>query len=175
MARRRRTVDEVELTRAWIDWLVATRPGYLDALLALPRNERRRDRGASFPSLQDIFLHVLNNNVWWFDSVPNDRQQSHQELKGDITAAELRRQVRRVARLSSRLAKGLTPARLNRSLTVRGESGDGKPFEMRMNLRTIIWHMVEEELQHRGEMNALFWQIDRDAPTRAWFSSPLAG
>jgi len=45
---------------------------------------------------------------------------------------------------------------------------------MKVNLRTIIWHMVEEELQHRGEMNALHWQMNVDAPTRAWFSSRLA-
>ena len=43
------------------------------------------------------------------------------------------------------------------SHVVRGVQGNGKPFEMRVNLRTIIWHMAEEELHHRGEMNALFW------------------
>ena len=175
MARRPRKVDEVGLARAWIDWLVDTREGYLDALLALPKAERLRDRGASFPSLQDIFLHILDDNVWWFESVPNDRQRAHREVKGRLSAAEIRRQVRRIARFSRQLARRLTPKGLGRTLTVRGESGDGKPFEMRVNLRTIIWHMVEEELQHRGEMNALFWQLDVDAPTRAWFSSSLAG
>ncbi len=175
MARRTAKVDEVVLARAWINWLVDTRQGYVEALLALPKGKRLKDRGASYPSMQDIFLHILDNNAWWFESVPNGRQESHRELKGKLSDVEIRRQVRRIARFSRQLAKSLTPQRLNRILTVRGESGDGKPFEMRMNLRTIIWHMVEEELQHRGELNALFWQIDVDAPTRAWFSSPLAG
>ena len=175
MAQRPKKVDEVRLARAWVNWLVDTRQGYLDALLALPKEERLRDRGASFPSIQDIFLHILDDNVWWFESVPNDRQQAHKQVKGQLSTAEIRRQVRRIARFSRQLAKSLTPSGLTRTLTVRGESGDGKPFEMRMNLRTIIWHMVEEELQHRGEMNALFWQMDVDAPTRAWFSSSLAG
>jgi hypothetical protein len=31
-----------------------------------------------------------------------------------------------------------------------------------MNLRTAIWHMVEEELQHWGKMNAFLWQMDAD-------------
>jgi len=175
MPRRPAKVDEVELARAWINWLVETRQGYLDALLALPKKERLRDRGASFPSMQDIFLHILDDNVWWFESVPRDRQKAHREVKGKLSAPEIQRQVRRIARFSRQLAKSLTPGGLNRTLTVRGESGDGKPFEMRMNLRTIIWHMVEEELQHRGELNALLWQIDVNAPTRAWFSSSLAG
>ncbi|MGI0054581.1 MAG: DinB family protein [Thermoplasmata archaeon] len=174
MAKLPKSVHEIELTRAWINWLVDTRQGYLDALLALPKKERLRDRGASFPSMQDIFLHILDNNVWWLESVPNDRQRSHKEVKGRLSAAEVRRQVRRIARFSRKLTRSLTPTGMNRSIVVRGESGDGKPFEMRVNLRTIIWHMVEEELQHRGEMNALFWQMNVDAPTRAWFSSSLA-
>ncbi len=175
MTRRIPAVSEVELARGWIEWLVDTRQGYLDALLALPEKERLRDRGASFPSVQDIFLHILDNCVWWFESVPNDRQSSHKDVKGRMSDAELRRQARRIARFSRKLARSLTPTRLKHGYVVRGTTGEGKPFELRMNLGTIIWHMVEEELQHRGEMNALFWQMDLDAPTRAWFSSPLAG
>jgi uncharacterized damage-inducible protein DinB len=170
----RRRVSEVDLARAWLDWLVDTRTGYLESLLALSKKDRLRDRGASFPSIQDIFLHILDNNVWWLESVPQSRQESHREVKGRLSEPEIRRQVRRIARLSRKLAKSLTPSRLDRRFVVRGVQGNGKPFEINMNLRTIIWHMVEEELQHRGEMNALFWQLDVDAPTRAWFSSALA-
>lgn len=172
---RGRRLTEVDLARGWIEWLVDTRPSYLKAVLALPRRERLKDRGASFPSVQDIFLHLLDNNVWWLDSVPNDRQGSHPEVKGPMSDAQMRALVLRIARVSRSLAKGLTPQKLNRRLVVRGTTGAGKPFEIRMDLRTVIWHLVEEELQHRGELNALFWQMDIDAPTRAWFSSPLAG
>jgi uncharacterized damage-inducible protein DinB len=174
MRRPYRKIDEVDLARAWIEWLVDTRPGYTEALLGLPKKERTKDRGASFSSIQDIFLHILDDNVWWLESVPQNRQESHHEVKGRASEAAIRKRVRQIARSSMKLANSLTPARLNQSFVVRGVRGDGKPFEIKMNLRTIIWHMVEEELQHRGEMNALFWQMDVDAPTRAWFSSPLA-
>lgn len=33
-----------------------------------------------------------------------------------------------------------------------------------LSLRDICWHMVEEELQRRREMNALLWQMDVDPP-----------
>ena len=170
----RRSVSEADLAGAWIRWLVETRGGYLEKLLELPPEERVRDRGASFPSIQDIFLHILDNNIWWLESVPRDRQESHPEVKGALSPTEIRKVVGHVARASRALARSLTPARLNRSFVIRGVQGNGTPFEMRANLRTIIWHAVEEELQHRGEMNALFWQMDIDAPTRAWFSSTLA-
>jgi len=174
MKRKSRRIGEADLARAWIDWLVDTRTGYLEALLKLPRKERVKDRGASFPSLQDIFLHILDNNVWWFESVPEDRQESHREVKGRLSDPEIRRHVRRIAKISRELAKSLTPDRLDRRFVVHGVQGNGKPFDMKVNLRTIVWHMVDEELQHRGEMNALFWQMNIDAPTKAWFGSALA-
>jgi uncharacterized damage-inducible protein DinB len=174
MSQPKRKISEADLARAWIEWLVDTRSGYLEALLNLSGKERIRDRGASYPSIQDIFLHILDNNAWWLESVPRDRQASHHEVKGNLSESEIRRETRRIARASKSLARSLTPSRLDRSFVIRGTKGDGTPFEMRMNLRTIIWHIVEEELQHRGEMNALFWQMDIDAPTRAWFSSALA-
>ncbi len=167
-------VSETALARAWIDWLVDTRTGYLETVLRLPKMERVRDRGASFPSIQDIFLHILDNNVWWLESVPRNHQESHREVKGRLSVAEIRRQVHRIAKFGRKLSRSLNPAKLDRSFVVHGVEGNGKPFEMKVNLRTVIWHLVEEELQHRGELNALFWQMDIDAPTRAWFSSSLA-
>jgi uncharacterized damage-inducible protein DinB len=44
---------------------------------------------------------------------------------------------------------------------------------MTVSLADIMWHMLEEELQHRGEPNALFWQMDIDPPADAWFGSEL--
>ena len=168
------SVDEVALAQAWIEWLIDTRAGYADRLLQLSEEDRRRDRGASFPSLEDIFLHILDDNVWWFESVPEGRQESHQGVEGPMPSAEIRHQLERIAQIGKRLSSSLTTSRLNTSFVIRGLEGGTKPFEMKCNLRTIIWHMVEEELQHRGEMNALFWQMNIDAPTRAWFSSTLA-
>ena len=169
-----RKVDEVDLARAWIEWLVDTRAGYLETFLKLPPEERRKDRGASFRSMEDIFLHILDDNVWWFASVPQGLQETHHKVDSPLSDAEIRGVVGKVAKTSTELARSLTTDRLNQKYTIRGVQGNGKPFVMTMNLRTIIWHMVEEELQHRGELNALFWQMDVDAPTRAWFSSSLA-
>jgi uncharacterized damage-inducible protein DinB len=174
MGRSHRKFSEEDLARGWIGWLVDTRTGYIEALLQLPKKERLKARGASFSSIQDIFLHILDNNLWWLESVPQDRQESHTAVEGALSEPEIRRQVRRAARSARKLAKSLTPSRLDRTFVVRGVQGNGKPFEMKATLRTIIWHLVEEELQHRGEMNALFWQMDVDAPTRSWFSSPMA-
>jgi uncharacterized damage-inducible protein DinB len=167
-------VDEVALARCWLEWLVDTRQGYADTLLKISEADRRKDRGASFPSLEAIYLHLLDNNVWWLESVPQDRQKTNPGLEGPLTSEQILQATQRVAKIGKDLAASLTPDRLAERYEVHGVQGNGKPYVLKLNLRTVIWHLVEEELQHRGEMNALFWQMDVEAPTRAWFSSSLA-
>lgn len=43
---------------------------------------------------------------------------------------------------------------------------NGKPFTF--NVENMLWHLVEEELQHRGELNALLWRINVDPPITGW-------
>lgn len=80
----------------------------------------------------------------------------------------------RVERLVRFVMDSLAPAELRRPFVMKGTSGDGNPYTMMTCLDDLVWHMLEEELQHRGELNALFWQMGIDPPVRSWFSSPLA-
>ena len=176
MTRKARSrMDEVRLVRAWSDWNLRSLNDYLLALLALPREERRKDRGASYGSIQDIFLHVIEDYIWWFGDVPQGRKLGESEpLVGrDLSEQELRRLTRRVDRSVHKIMDSLKPRDLGRSYVVQGEV-NGKPYTMTTCLADIMWHMVEEQLQHIGELNALFWQMDIDPPTHAWFSSKLS-
>ena len=168
-------IDEITILRAWCDWNSRSRGEYLDALLRLTPGERRKDRGASWGSIQDIFLHVLEDYVWWFEKVPQGNLDDSEGFVGrEFGEKELRRLTKRVESAVETVMESLSPAALRKPLLVKGISGDGKQYSMTTNLDDIIWHMLEEELQHRGEMNALFWQMGVDPPLRSWFSSKLA-
>jgi uncharacterized damage-inducible protein DinB len=172
MSKKQRRFDEITLLRAWCDWNSRSRGEYLDALLRLSPDERRKDRGASWGSIQDIFLHVIEDYIWWFEKVPRGRLGPFEPLVGrDLSDRELRRVTRRVDRSVHAIMDTLKPSDLRRPLPVSGTSGDGKPYKFTTCLADIIWHMLEEGLQHRGELNALFWQMDIDPPLRSWFSS----
>jgi len=175
MSKTRPRFDEITLMRAWCDWNSRSRKEYLGALLRLSPEERRKDRGASWGSIQDIFLHIIEDYIWWFENVPQGRLDEFESLVGhDLSDRELRRLTRRVDRSVRAIMDSLTPAGLAHPLVVSGVSGDGKQYKLTTCLADIIWHMLEEELQHRGELNALFWQMDIGPPTRAWFSSKLS-
>lgn len=41
-------------------------------------------------------------------------------------------------------------------------------------VRETLYHLVEHELQHRGELNALLWQIDVEPPIQDWLFDTLS-
>jgi uncharacterized damage-inducible protein DinB len=65
-----------------------------------------------------------------------------------------------------RVMAGLTRADLSRAIVKL--KGGRQDHECHIPVREALWHLVEEELQHRGELNALLWQINADAPVVSW-------
>ncbi len=164
--------SELELLREWTEWGARARRRYLRAVLRLPSSEQRKDRGASFGSIQAIFVHILDDFLWWFEYVPQNRQSEYRALDpAALTAADLERIDRRVDRVTRSLLRSLTARRLRVRFDIRGVGGDGQPYRAQLALGDVLWHMHEEELQHLGEINALFWQMDIDPPSIAWWPS----
>jgi uncharacterized damage-inducible protein DinB len=123
-------VEETTLLRAWCAWTTRGRGRYLRAILRLPEQERLRDRGASFGSVQDIFLHIIEDYNWWFDDVVNDRQRDFKGLVGKKwREQDLERLSRRVDRTVRALADSLTPEKLGHEYLVNGVGGDGSPTQ----------------------------------------------
>lgn len=172
--KRRNRVDEVALIRAWCDWGLKSMKDYLDAILNLPPEERTKDRGASFGSIQNIYLHIVEDYIWWFECVPNGKPGDEELVGKNFSEEDLRQLEKRIESSVRKITNSLTTRELARTFVVEGTGGDGKPYRMTTCTADIIWHMVEEQLQHIGEINALFWQMDIDPPTHAWFSSKLA-
>jgi uncharacterized damage-inducible protein DinB len=169
-----RSFDEVTLLKNWLEWLARTRRDYLRALLRLPARERTKDRGASFGSIQDVYLHIVGNNIGWVEEFRRDRYRTEPDRMGTrVSERELRALSRRIEGADLELARTLRAGDLNRRHPA-SEEFNGRRLEYSTTLRTALWHLLEEELQHRGELNALFWQLDIDAPTSGFWKSRLA-
>jgi uncharacterized damage-inducible protein DinB len=153
--------SELDLIRRLYAYNSRTRAKYLTAIWRLPPRERDKDRGASFPSLADIFLHVLDAYRLWFDEVyASGPTPEWYPLGVKFTLAEARRETQSIDRRVTRILRSLRPRDLDRQLPLPKRWRVRKPIE----LRELLVHMIEEELQHRGEMNALLWQAGRDPP-----------
>jgi uncharacterized damage-inducible protein DinB len=159
--------NELSTIREWYHYNTYVRKKYLAAIQKIPTGELVKDRGASFPSLLDIFSHVFFAYRLWF----KERYAGERLAEDD----EFGRKCRSLQDLEAEEAKmdpfildfveKLKPDDLARWIE---SSTKGEVF--RFNVRNMLWHMVEEELQHRGEMNALLWQMDIDPPITGWGS-----
>lgn len=153
--------SELQTIQEWYGYNSFVRKKYLSLIFSdrVPEAERYKRRGASFPSMVDIFVHVLDAYRWWFLFVYNDRTQSWKRLREAkrYTKKEVSEEERKIDSyvMSFVNSLGLKDLRLRMKDQRRGR---------KLELREMLLHMVEEELQHRGEMNALLWQIDVEPP-----------
>ena len=149
---------DLELIRELYRYNSKGRQGYLRKIWRLPPKERYRDRGASFPSLVDIYMHILDAYRWWFVKVYGKTDFEEYPLGTRYTLAEARRETQKVDRLLNHVLRALRPGDLDRKVTIPNRRRD------QLTVRTMLVHMIEEELQHKGELNTLLWQCDVDAP-----------
>jgi len=153
---------ELESIREWYRYNSYVRKKYLKVIFEkIPKRQLYRDRGASFPSIVDVFAHVLDAYRYWFVYVYNDDLDRHHPSwrRRRYTLRTLREYERKVDRLVLGIVEELEPESLGRRLRSRNRTE---------TVREMLVHMVEEELQHRGELNALLWQMDIEPPITDW-------
>jgi uncharacterized damage-inducible protein DinB len=137
---------------------------YLNAILALSPEVRLKDRGASYGSLQEIYVHVLDGLRWWFEFIPQARAQEASTYPArEMTSDQLIAETDKVDRLVFAFLDKLVETDLDKDMVLQYVE-NGQAVDMRFPTSDMLWHMVEEELQHRGELNALFWQLNLEPP-----------
>jgi uncharacterized damage-inducible protein DinB len=131
---------------------------YLRKIWDLPVKERYRDRGSTFPSLVDMYLHILDDYRFWFIQAYTGKSFQDFPLGIRLSRAEAERATRDVDRLVSGFLQQLTPKDLDRKFYIRVDRRS-------ITIRSMLLQMIEGDLQHKGELNALLWQMDIPPPS----------
>lgn len=159
--------SEIESIRAWFAYMAEARRGYLETFSQLPTEELARDRGASYPTLLDIFGHSQGALYFWMkDCARFEFPPQEPDTSTPPSLADVKKDEKYVQAQIQRVMAELTEADLARP--VHRKPGEGSSHDCDIPVREVLWHLVEEELQHRGEINALLWQIDVEAPVFDW-------
>ncbi|MHB1908577.1 MAG: DinB family protein [Nitrososphaerales archaeon] len=146
-------MSALEEIKFWYTYNSHVRKRYLRAILSLPKGEALKDRGASHPSIFDIFVHVLDSYRFFFLGIIDRRPEvEYAPLIGKVKLEDLQEHEKQVDKVIMAKISSLTPVDLTKIVLDE------------FDLKSVLNHMVEEELQHRGETNALFWQMDIDPP-----------
>jgi uncharacterized damage-inducible protein DinB len=175
-----KSIGELSALQDFFEYNNYVRKKYLELLATLPTATLDKDRGASYPSIRDIFVHVLDVYHCWFlayEKSESCNRWEHARKTGELIPPELKglsiSQMQKmqldVENLIQKTMSNLSPESLAASFEFVQGSGVERKITTR-NVGEMLWHLIEEELQHRGELNALLWQEDIEPPVTSWFT-----
>ena len=141
----------------------AVRRRYLKKLAELPWNEIVKDRGASFPSIRDIFLHAVNAEDLLVNHVaqgkPAEPPKDYSEF---VDMHQIEARVNEVEQKADAYLKKLTQQDLKRKVPMPWKES------LLLEVNDVLITLALEDTYHMGELNALMWQSDIEPPWLGW-------
>jgi uncharacterized damage-inducible protein DinB len=137
----------------------AERRAFFEAFAQLPWDEFTKNREASFHSIRNIFIHTLNATDYWLDFLQEENHCSKKKFEEYKTLKDIGDYMQHVENRMNKYVKPLSTKDLKKKYT--GKRND-KPETV--TAEDILVHVFEEEIHHRGELIALFWQMGIKPP-----------
>lgn len=140
------------------------RQSYFQALVSIPWQELTRNREASFNSIRNIFIHILKAMDHWLDILlkeHNYRAKQYEEYK---SLEEIRVYKDYVEGRMQKYLDTSLPGKLHNKFVIKNDLGE----TVEIIAEDILIHLFEEEVHHRGELIALFWQMNVEPPLMGW-------
>jgi uncharacterized damage-inducible protein DinB len=132
---------------------------FLESMAKLPWDKVIEDRGASFGSMLDIFVHILEGEEGWLKTLAPGKIDKRPTVFKDIEA--MKQYMDKVEAESRAYIAKLSPAQLTKEFKLRNHS---------FQIEDLLMHVVEEGIHHRGELLCLMWQIDSPPPYRSYMN-----
>jgi uncharacterized damage-inducible protein DinB len=150
--------------RELLEYNETMRHKYFDVFMKLPWAEFAKNREASFHSMKNIFVHTLGAIDYWLDFL--QKQNFHSEKKYDEykTFQQVKAYMEHVEKRMHIYLNSLSTQKLQKAYTIKDDEGK----TCKITAEDVLIHVFEEELHHRGEFNALLWQMGIDPPPMGW-------
>ena len=134
---------------------------YLETLSKLSWDDFVKDRGASFPSLRDIFLHIVFVVDIYFNYIlqGNPDYPAINYNKYD-SIGKITKYLEQAESGASDYLSKVTPEELTKKIPRKQK--DGSIFLA--SVEDSLLDFFQEETHHRGELIALLWQMDVAPP-----------
>jgi uncharacterized damage-inducible protein DinB len=147
-----------------IQYTHAVRRRYLKILGELPWGEVVKDRGASFPSIKDIFLHAVDAEDLLINHIVQGKYDKwvRQDYGKFTNAHQIEERVDNVEKNVDAYLKTLTERELHRKVAL-----PWRPSFL-LTVNDVLMTLAIEDTYHMGELNALMWQFDKQPPYLSW-------
>jgi len=149
------------------EYVASLKHRYFDALAKLSWEELVQDRNASFNSLRNVFLHIVNVEDSYINYIIAKKGGKYLPYDFDkfIDIDAVRRKMDKVE------------AKTNRCLSSTSSKELAGQFEwirpdgtiMKGRGEDLITHLALEQIHHFGELICLLWQANIEPPHLGWF------
>lgn len=158
----------VDIFRLW-RYTTVLNHRYFDVLSRLSWEEFTRNRDASFNSLRNVFLHIVNVEDYYVNHILSEKGGKFIPYDFDKFAdiEAVRKHMDEVE------------ARTKICLSSLGAEGLAREFEwnrpdgtsMRGRGEDIVTHVALEQIHHFGELISLLWQMNVEPPHLGWLQA----
>jgi uncharacterized damage-inducible protein DinB len=137
---------------------------YFESFTEMSWDEFTKNREASFNSIRNIFVHTLNAVDYWLDFLQKENLRSKMKFDEYRTFDDVEAYMERVEKRMQDYFGSLSSVGLKKTYPITGE----KHVITKLTVEDILIHVFEEEVHHRGELIALYWQMDVEPPPMGW-------
>ncbi|MCW3999329.1 MAG: DinB family protein [Candidatus Bathyarchaeota archaeon] len=143
------------------------RKSYLDAFAKLPWSEVAVNRGLSWDSMRDVFVHLTLVEDRWVNYIIPGRfeEWADPDFSSFTCLEDLRVYMKRVHAATDTYLLKLSAEDLERKIEVPW----GEPPYTKLPVEAVLTHMVLEDMVHYGELSAALWGMGQQAPYRAYW------
>jgi uncharacterized damage-inducible protein DinB len=135
---------------------------YFEAMTKLPWSEVAADKGLSFESIRNVFLHLtLVEDRWISYTIPGRfKDWVDPKFTTFVDMDSLKKYMQHVKDNTEAYLRELSAEKLSQQIVIPW--GD-KP-NTKITIETGLIHMVMEDMIHYGELSAVLWQMGLEAP-----------
>jgi uncharacterized damage-inducible protein DinB len=140
---------------------------FASKLADLPWEEVEKNREASFYSLKNILLHMIDNEDWIVNWVIRNKSTEYTRRRSaEYTSIQMiLDHLNKVEKKTTSYLKLAEENELKRR--VKFTISSGQTFDL--SVEECLIQSFTEQLYHIGELIALLWQINIEPPKMQWF------
>jgi uncharacterized damage-inducible protein DinB len=149
------------------DYSATVRSKFARKLAELPKDVVDKNREASFYSMKNVLLHMIDNEDWIVNYAIFEKSREFKRRKWEEYAnmEMVLAHLQEVEGKTRHYLGQVSEAELKRR--VKFELSSGKIFDL--SVEECLFQSFTEQLYHLGELIALMWENDIEPPTMQWF------
>jgi uncharacterized damage-inducible protein DinB len=153
--------------REMFDYSRAVRSKFATKLSELPQDQVNKNREATFYSMKNILLHIIDNEDWIVNYAIFEKTKEYKRRNWDeyTNMAMVLEHMREVESKTRKYLARIDASELGRRVVF--ELSSGRTFDL--TVEECLFQSFTEQLYHMGELIALLWQENIEPPTMQWF------